>query len=308
MTAVPGCCCPRGRRCRTKHIRILKMWGIFEVPIDGDDPGGDGQRREIDAEQKAAVLDAIGTCFLNVDPEHPAIREVLRLSVRYRLEHPSAPGGKKDLKTPENATPAAKGELMAALDRVDVKLPEVPSLVFELNEIIANPMSSAGDIAGVVNQEPKPGGPAAENRQFGFLTASASKIDSISRAVMLIGSKEVSNLALGITIMETFKDIPRQVIDVASFLEHNLACGIVSRLLAAHGNTANSEQLFVSGMLHDIGRLVLCKYYPKMATAAFSEASREKQPLLKSELSLLGCTPYADRQKTAQKVETSLYP
>jgi HD-like signal output (HDOD) protein len=180
-------------------------------------------------------------------------------------------------------------EIAAKLERIDVKLPEVPSLVFELNEIIADPMSSAGAIGQVVTKSPSLAATLlriVNSAFYGF----RSKIDSISRAVTLIGSKEVSNLALGITIMENFRGIPKDVLDVASFLEHNLACGVVARILAAYGNVAHSEQLFVSGMLHDIGRLVLCKYFPEVFQQTLAEAVASGRPLLKAEQSVLGCT------------------
>ena len=108
--------------------------------------------------------------------------------------------------------------------------------------------------------------------------------------MVLIGSKEVSNLALGITIMETFKDIPREIVNVESFMAHNLACGIVARILAAHSNVAATEQIFASGMLHDIGRLVLCKHFPEVAQAVFSDSRATGESLVKSERTLTGYT------------------
>lgn len=178
---------------------------------------------------------------------------------------------------------------MAKIDRIDVKLPEVPSLIFELNEIISNPSSSAQDIAKVINKSPSLTATLLKIVNSAFYGL-RSKIDSISRAVMLMGSKEVSGLAMGITIMEIFDDIPQEIMDVASFLEHNLACGVVARIFAAHSNIVHTEQLFVSGMLHDIGRLILCKYFPQYAKLTFIAARQAVQPLLKAEQKVLGCT------------------
>ena len=175
------------------------------------------------------------------------------------------------------------------MEHLGIKLPEVPAIVFELNEIIADPLSSAADIARLVNQSPSLAAlllKLVNSAFYGF----RSKIDSISRAVVLIGSKEVSSLALGITTMETFKNIPGKVMDVASFLEHNLACGTAARILAAHGNIMSTEQLFVSGMLHDIGRLVLCKYFPRAAASALANALHRDRPLLKTEGDMIGYT------------------
>jgi len=281
----------KGQTLSDQHIRVLKMWGIFEVHVQSADPEPDNGAMTVDDERLSSVAHQVNTIFAPIDLDHPVVKEVVRLSITYRLGQPQ---------TDENETLAAlmpgrtaKTDLSQAIsakfDRLQIQLPEVPSLIYELNEIIADPLSSAGDIGRVVSKSPSLAAlllKIVNSAFYGF----RSKIDSISRAVTLIGSKEVSHLALGITIMETFRSIPRHVIDVASFLEHNLACGIVSRIIAAHANITHTEQMFVSGMLHDIGRLVLCKYFPQLALQTFATASREQCPLMKVEQELLGCT------------------
>mgnify|MGYP002398760940 CR=1 FL=1 len=279
----------KGQSIGEKQIRVLKMWGVFEVDVEGAEAVVEEALPSADPEQMAVVSAQIKKAFGTVDIQHPAAKEVVRLSIQYRLNHfRPAPVAAPPLPPPDRQ-PARATEVAAKIERIDVKLPEVPSLVFELNEIIADPMSSAGAIGQVVNKSPSLAATLlriVNSAFYGF----RSKIDSISRAVTLIGSKEVSNLALGITIMETFRGIPKEILDVASFLEHNLACGVVARILAAHGNIAHSEQLFVSGMLHDIGRLVLCKYFPEIFQQTVVDAAREERSLLKSEQALLGCT------------------
>jgi HD-like signal output (HDOD) protein len=279
----------KGQAVGDKQIRVLKMWGIFEVEVEGAEAAAEIEGSEADSEQMTAVSAQIHKVFGAVDLEHPAVREVVRLSIQYRLSHFQAEKGTAAPPAPQGKPPERLAEIGAKLERIDVKLPEVPSLVFELNEIIADPMSSAGAIAQVVNKSPSLAATLlriVNSAFYGF----RSKIDSISRAVTLIGSKEVSNLALGITIMETFRGIPKEIMDVASFLEHNLACGVVARILAAHGNIAHTEQMFVSGMLHDIGRLILCNYFPEVFKYTLAEAEGSGRPLLKAEHSVLGCT------------------
>ncbi len=279
----------RGQVLEEKHFRILKMWGIFEVQEEGAAAGPDEEQEPVDNGRLTEVSSAIKRIFSAVDMTHPAVKEVVRLSIEYRLNRPAI-SQPPDRHRPTDATKGVSTrEMLARIDRLEIKLPEVPSLVYELNDIIADPMSSAGDISQVVGKSPSLTATLlriVNSAFYGF----RSKIDSISRAVTLIGSKELSSLALGITIMETFKDISKQVVDVGSFLEHNLACGMVARIMAAYGKIANTEQLFVSGMLHDIGRLVLCKYFPQEAKNAFALAAESGESLLAVERSHLGCT------------------
>ncbi|MBR9979613.1 MAG: HDOD domain-containing protein [Desulfatitalea sp.] len=280
----------KGQAIESRHIRMLKMWGVFEIRVAGADPAtldGDGP---LDDARMTEAAQAVGRIFAAIDTDHPAIREVMRLAVQIRPQNAGSSRTAPEFKKAGQSAAPDGRSLLAKIERIDVHLPEVPSLVYELNDIIADPLSSAGDIARVVTKSPSLAAlllKIVNSAFYGF----RSKIDSISRAVTLIGSKEVSHLALGITIMETFKNIPRAVMDVSSFLEHNLACGVVARIIAAHGNIAtHTEQMFVAGMLHDIGRLVLCKYFPQQAMATFAHARETQLPLFKAEQALLGTT------------------
>ena len=158
---------------------------------------------------------------------------------------------------------------------------------FQLNDTIADPFSSADDVAQVINKSP---GLSAlllrivNSAFYGF----PSRIDTVTRAVTIIGSKEVSALAVGITTMEIFKDIPKDVFDMQAFTHHNLACGVLARTLSASGNIRNTEQMFVSGLLHDIGRLVIFKQFPKEAARMLAVSANENISLYNTEKSVMG--------------------
>jgi putative nucleotidyltransferase with HDIG domain len=64
-------------------------------------------------------------------------------------------------------------------------------------------------------------------------------------------------------------DIPRDLIDMEAVLRHSLACATISRYLAALSNSSQTEQLFIAGLLHDIGKLILLKYFPQEINTLF---------------------------------------
>jgi putative nucleotidyltransferase with HDIG domain len=115
-----------------------------------------------------------------------------------------------------------------------------------------------------------------------------SKIDRISRAVTIIGTKEISSLALGISVMQAFKGIPKHIMDMQAFIHHSLACGIIARILAARHNLPQTEQLFVSGLLHDIGKLIVYSYYPEHAVACFCLAESSDTSVFQTERNIVG--------------------
>ena len=277
----------KGQPVLDKHLTIFRMWGVTDVAIaDGTDEATSAPDPPGSAAMRKIAL-AIRPAFVENDLTHPAVAEIFRQAVLFRSRQPSAsersrPGpspGRTIQRIPNGA------ERRRKLVRRDIQLPEIPSLIFKLNDTIADPFSSADDIARIISKSP---GLSAlllrivNSAFYGF----PSRIDSLSRAVAIIGSKEVTALAVGITTMQIFKDIPPSVFDMQAFTHHSLACGIFSRILAASANIRNTEQMFVSGLLHDIGRLVVCRYMPD--AAAVMMVPDERSSLYEREKALLG--------------------
>lgn len=281
-----------GKTIQPDHLRIFKMWGVSEVPIQG--PGDGSAEVETNYFDPDIMHKAEAHCqkiFMHAGNEHPALEAIYQLAVRHHCLHP--PGKTKPIvrvegeKRPERIG-AEPVDILGQFNSRDLVLPEIPSIVFELNEVIANPMSSSEHIAEVVNKSPSLTAVLLRivNSSFYGLP---SKVDKVSLAVTLIGTRETSSLAMGISIMSMFKNIPKSIIDMYSFLRHSLACGITARILAAHMNLRQTEQLFVSGLLHDLGRLLLFIYFPDESVAVLNKASESGELLYVEEQALLGC-------------------
>ena len=280
----------KGQQIEAEHIRILKIWGVSEVNIIGQGEGETALGAEIPLDPKILEKYEAETraAFIHVNLNHPVCKELFRLSVAYRARNNN--GRKKDRRPAWGHHPGKPrpGELnFERLLEGGIKLPGAPAIVHELNEIINDPYSSAHDIARVVSKSP---GLTAvllrivNSPVYGFL----SRVDVIPRAVAVIGTKEITTLAMGISILSSFQGIPKNLLDMGSFLKHSLACGIITRILSTHKNLLQTEQLFASGLLHDIGRLVFFKYFPDYAGEVLARAWKSGNLLLDEEKTYLG--------------------
>jgi len=282
----------QGKKIQPEHLRIFKIWGVMEVSIMGVNGSETATENSTDPDEIAKTEELTKLAFRHVDLAHPASKELFKLSVAYRCQNgcSEAPGQLvfKENQIQETAPPHKKKHILGKLTKKNIKLPEIPSIVFELNEVIANPLSSAENIAHVVNKSPSLTALLLKivNSSFYGLP---SRIDKISLAVTMIGTREISGLALGISILSIFKNIPKEILDMYSFLKHSLACGVIARLLAAQKNLPQTEQMFVSGLLHDLGRLVLYIYFPKEACYVLSCAGKSEKLLYEEEADYLGC-------------------
>jgi len=279
---------PKGKKLKPNHIKILKIWGITEVNIEGKG-SADVADVDIDPELAEKIYEDTKGIFKNTDLIHPAMAEIFRLSLEHRNKHKILNVKNNGMNIKEGLNNLFVKDLHAMIRTGQIKLPEIPSITLELNEIIGDPMSNSDDIGKIVGKSPSLTAlllKIVNSPVYGF----PSRIDSISRAVTMIGTKEISGLALGISTITIFKNIPEEILDMQMFLKHSLACGIIARILATFKNVMHTEKLFVSGLLHDIGRVLVYTYYPEQAKGLLQRAEKSGNCLYIEEASFFGCS------------------
>ncbi len=162
-----------------------------------------------------------------------------------------------------------------------------PHVYARLTEAIANPRGSTALIAEIISED------AALTARLLRLVNSAFygfpfPVDTVSRAVMLVGTQQISDLALATSVMTTFDGIPDDLVDMESFWLHNVATGVAARLLADLRREPLVERFFVAGVLHDIGRLLLLGQRPAQMREAMEHCERTGTPLLEVEHAIFG--------------------
>jgi len=145
-----------------------------------------------------------------------------------------------------------------------IKLVSLPHVCIRVNLMVDDPSFSNTDIGDVISQDASLTVrllKVANSSFFGY----QSKIETVSRAVTIIGSHELSTLVLAVSAVRSFSNIPIDLANMASFWRHSMFCGIVARLIAARCNVLHTERLFVGGLLHDLGQLILFHKLPDLS-------------------------------------------
>ncbi|HYA15184.1 MAG TPA: HDOD domain-containing protein [Syntrophales bacterium] len=169
-----------------------------------------------------------------------------------------------------------------------VELSSLPFIYIKINEAVNNPRSSIDDISEIIS-----GDPGLTSRLlrlvnspfFGF----RSKIDTVSRALLMVGTRQIRELALATSVVSLFKGISGHLVNMESLWKHSVGCGLAARMLAAglHRNN-NMERFFTAGIIHDIGRLVLYKKLPETAQKMILQCKDSRKPLYLVEREVLG--------------------
>ncbi|HED36586.1 MAG TPA: HDOD domain-containing protein [Gammaproteobacteria bacterium] len=170
-----------------------------------------------------------------------------------------------------------------------VKLISLPEIYIRITQVLEDQNHNARQLGEIISHDP-----ALTARILRIVNSAyyslATRIELVSRAVSVIGEDDLRNLVLATSAVDTFKRIPNQLVDIDLFWRHSVHTGIISRLLSRHCNILHGERLFVAGMLHDIGKLVLYFKEPELSQQVLLHASESDGMLHKSEKELIGFT------------------
>lgn len=154
-------------------------------------------------------------------------------------------------------------QIQDLLDSVE-NLISLPAAYVRINELVEDSSSTADQIAHVITQDVALTARllrVANSPLYGLST----QIDTVSRAVTVLGTQQVRDLALATSACKTFTGIPNNLVSMESFWEHSILCALSARTLAMECLKRQREAVFVAGLLHDIGQLVLYHLLPDLS-------------------------------------------
>lgn len=165
----------------------------------------------------------------------------------------------------------------------------LPDVYLRINQLVENPDSSIDDIARVISQDPSFTVRllrVANSPLYGY----ASKIDTVARAVTLIGTSQIRSLALSMSVAKSFYGMPNELVSFENFWRHSLLCALAARHLAREARRCDPDALFTAGLLHDIGELVIFSRLPAQATDMLLRVldSQDELPIHESERQVMG--------------------
>jgi HD-like signal output (HDOD) protein len=196
-----------------------------------------------------------------------------------------------------------------------VTLPTIPAVLAELNSAIANPDSSAAEIAKIISRDPSTATKVlrlANSAYYGL----RSKVTTINHAVTMLGFKIIRNLVTTATIFDVpFHGDLSEYFDRDKFWRHSLGTGVAAQILAreAFHVDRRNDDYFICGLLHDLGKIVLAQYLQAKFQQALQMSHERKIALFEAEMQVIGCTHadvgglLAKRWNLSQEVITALH-
>ncbi len=182
-------------------------------------------------------------------------------------------------------------EIMKKLEAIK-NLPTLPVIISKLNKAIGNENSDAKQIARIIEDDPAIMARILKVVNSAFYAAS-EPIASVNQAVARIGLKALSNIAMSTAVFSSFGKSTSDTFNREEFWRHSICTGIAANVIyqKARKNlktTLQKELLHLSGLIHDMGKVIHEQYFHDLFCEALKVSARDAVPLFQAESMIIG--------------------
>ncbi|MFW5830563.1 MAG: HDOD domain-containing protein, partial [Planctomycetota bacterium] len=225
--------------------RVLRTWGVKAVAIaDPDQQERSAKERLQRAEIEAAavfVRRRFRLCDLGKAHVHAMFAQaVKRQALAHRQgEHPSALSSSQ-LPAIHEGPPGAPPSLDQVLAATG-GLHSLPDSYQRVTAVVDHAAASAHDIAQTISQDQAMAARVLRLANSS-LYAFPGHVDSVSRAVTIIGTRQIRDLALATAVMQLFAGVESELVSMPAFWLRSFACACFARQLAVQRREPNPER------------------------------------------------------------------
>ncbi|HUI29772.1 MAG TPA: HDOD domain-containing protein [Candidatus Acidoferrales bacterium] len=172
------------------------------------------------------------------------------------------------------------------------ELPTFPTTALEVMRLASDAETSAAELSRIVSRDPALSARilrVANSPYYGF----AKKISTIEWAIVALGFETLRETVLSLTLIDLFRGAAMKNFDPRKFWKHAVDTACAARSLAKEMKNRVPGEAYAAGLLHDIGVLVLYRFFPDDFAEIQKLVGRDAMTLSQAELVVVG-TSHAD--------------
>lgn len=179
-----------------------------------------------------------------------------------------------------------KAEQRKNIERFIRRMPSLSTTVGKVMEICSRTDASPNELNKVISLDPVLTGQVLKLINSAYYSL-VNKVTSLTRAITMLGMNTVKNIALSTAIIRTISSAKKsRVLPTSKFWAHSIGTGVSARLLGQVKEIPpmEREELFLAGLLHDLGKVPFGDEYSEVLKVA----KFEQLPLVQVERHLMG--------------------
>lgn len=171
-----------------------------------------------------------------------------------------------------------KAEILKMIQKKESDLPTLPVVVDRIISVATDEKTTTEELAEVISYDQ-----GMTNRLLklsnSIYYAQKTKVETIKRAITVIGFDEIIGIALGMGILSSFTDKSGLSLDMKALWIHGIGVATVSKELAKRTNPGIANKIFIPGLLHDMGKVIFSVYFKDEYRKVRMLAMEKKKPL-----------------------------
>jgi putative nucleotidyltransferase with HDIG domain len=170
-----------------------------------------------------------------------------------------------------------------------IQLPALPTIAAQVVEMVENPKTSAAQLGKVIESDQGLTSKVlkiANSAFYGF----PKQISTVDFAIIVLGFDALKEIVISISLVSALQKKKDAAFDTRGFWDHSIYSAVIARRLARDLGYRVSGEVFVGGLLHDIGISVLHQHFHKEYLQILALASGSEKSFLEAEQEVLGVT------------------
>lgn len=160
-------------------------------------------------------------------------------------------------------------------------LPTLPVIAQKILRVVDDDATAADKLEQIIRSDQSLAAKVLSLANSAYYGCRAS-VSTISQAVVIIGTKMLKQISLSVLIFQTMAQKSSNL-DRTQFWKHSITTATAASLIAVQAGIENSEVCFISGLLHDIGKVVLDLHFEEEYLAAIRMVEYSKCSLQQAE-------------------------
>jgi putative nucleotidyltransferase with HDIG domain len=183
----------------------------------------------------------------------------------------------------------SEADLKRLIARVE-DLPTLPRTVLRITEMVNDPRASARDLSRIITDDQ-----VLTARLLKLVNSSfygfPQRVATVTGAIVLIGFDAIRNLLLTTSVFDLFPSrTAKSRRHQEALWDHSLGCAVGAKAIGEVLRHEKLEELFVAGLLHDIGKIVEMARLPDEFERITVRAREGRMMIAAAKTEILGCT------------------
>ncbi len=158
-------------------------------------------------------------------------------------------------------------------------LPAIPALPLQVLQMCRDDKANAQKVGEVISNDPSFVAKLLNVANSSFYGGSRHKVATVTHAVTLLGMNSIATLAFCFSLYRDLRKKGGGAFDHTHFWHRCILASLAAKILAKRVRVINQEEIFLAGLLQDLGVLVMSEAFGKEYGELYQKANQDHDVL-----------------------------